>query len=54
MKDVLLNDLIELGKKHNSKTILSYHKFGKVVKYELILPDTDIRISMQNKKGGTL
>lgn len=51
MKDILLNDLIELGKKHSSKTILSYHKFGKAVKHELILPDTDISISMQNRKG---
>lgn len=53
MRDILLNYLIELGKKHNSKTILSCH-FGKVVKYELIFPDTDIRISMQNRKGGAL
>lgn len=54
MRDILLNDLIELGKKHNSKAILSCHNFGKVVKYELIFPDTDIRISMQNRKGGAL
>lgn len=53
MKNELLNDIKAICKKHKG-TLLEYRKLGKVVKYEIAIPGTDIRIGMENRKGGAL
>lgn len=53
MKEELLKDLKELGKKYNG-TLLEGKKFGKVVKYILCIPGSNINLILEDKKGGTL